>query len=101
MINIATETLLTLPDAARRIPPSRPRRPTHPATVWRLIPNPESSKGFISEAGPPRPSTRSSAMSERETLAVLGTEPATTGRMSPVRRRQLELAEREAASMGI
>ena len=37
MIDIATEKLLSLPEAAKLIPSCRNGRPTHPATIWRLI----------------------------------------------------------------
>src|SRR5262245_22951523 len=37
MIDIATETVINLKDAAKRFPSSRGGRPTHIATVFRLI----------------------------------------------------------------
>ncbi|MGA2703161.1 MAG: hypothetical protein ABSH35_18950 [Isosphaeraceae bacterium] len=37
MIDIATERLLNLPDAAKVFPSARAGRPTHPATIWRKI----------------------------------------------------------------
>src|SRR5438094_832673 len=36
-IDVATETLLSLRQAARRLPPGRNGRPCHPATVFRWI----------------------------------------------------------------
>jgi hypothetical protein len=36
-IDVATETLLSLPQAARRLPPGRNGRPCHPATLFRWI----------------------------------------------------------------
>ena len=37
MINIATENLLTLPDAAKRLPRRRRDRPVHVSTLYRWI----------------------------------------------------------------
>jgi hypothetical protein len=37
MINISTETLLNLGQAARLLPPGRQGRPTHPSTILRWI----------------------------------------------------------------
>ena len=37
MIDIATERLLSLSEAAKIFPPAREGKPTHPATIWRKI----------------------------------------------------------------
>jgi len=37
MIDIATERLLNLQEAAKLLPSARAGKPTHPATIWRLI----------------------------------------------------------------
>ncbi|MGO9599982.1 MAG: hypothetical protein ACLP7Q_18485 [Isosphaeraceae bacterium] len=37
MIDIATERLINLPEAAKILPSARAGRPVHPSTVWRLI----------------------------------------------------------------
>jgi hypothetical protein len=36
-VNIRTEQLLSLPQAARRFPPYRQERPVSPSTIWRWI----------------------------------------------------------------
>jgi hypothetical protein len=75
MIDIATETLITLKDAAARIPPSRGGRPTHAATIWRLI---QSRKLEGVRLGG-RWLTSLDALQrygDRETRAALGDEPA-------------------------
>jgi Protein of unknown function (DUF1580) len=35
VLDIQTETMLRLPDAARRLPPGRDGNPTHPSTIYR------------------------------------------------------------------
>jgi hypothetical protein len=97
MIDIKTETLLNLPDAARRIPSSRGGKPTHPATVCRLI---QSGKLEGIRLGG-RWVTSLEALqryADRETIMVLGESPP-AGSVSAQRRR--ERAEREADALGI
>jgi hypothetical protein len=100
MIDLANETLLNLPDAARRIPPSRAGRPTHPATIFRLI---QSRKLEGIRLGG-RWVTSIEALqryAERETLAALGEPVPPVPVQSKARRQAIERAEREAELMGI
>ena len=98
MIDIATETLITLKDAAARIPPSRAGRPTHAATIWRLI-RARKLEG-VRVGG--RWVTSLEALqryADRETLAALGDEPAPAPPMTRRRAAEIERAEREALSI--
>jgi hypothetical protein len=102
MIDTATEHLLTLEQAASRIPISRGGRPCHPATIWRWI----ASRKLEGVRIGSRWLTSVEAIqrhAERETLAALGAEPApvlppaqTTGRQ-----RAIQCAEHEAELIGI
>jgi hypothetical protein len=101
MIDITSETLITLPEAAARCPISRGGRPVHPATIWRWI---KSRKLEGTRLGD-RWLTSVEAMAryaERQTLAALGGEPAP---QAPVqtkqRQREIQRAERECERIGI
>jgi hypothetical protein len=100
MIEIASETLLTLKEAAGRFPPSRAGRPTHAATIFRLI---QSRKLEGIRLGG-RWVTSLEAIqryADRETRAALGDEPApekTSDRMTAAHRHRFEIAERYAES---
>jgi hypothetical protein len=101
MIDITTEQLITLEDAAARIPPGRGGRPCNPSTVYRWILSRKLEGTRIGN----RWLTSVEALqrhSERETLAVLGAKPAP---QIPVqtkgRRKAIERAEREAELIGI
>jgi len=101
MIDTTTEQLLTLQQAADRIPISRGGAPCHPATIWRWI---KSRKLEGTRIGN-RWLTSVEAIqrhAERETLAALGVEPAPE---VPVRtkgrQRAIQHAEHEAELIGI
>jgi hypothetical protein len=101
MIDTATEQLLTLQQAADRIPPGRGGRPVSFATVWRLI----KSRKLEGTRFCNRWLTSVEALqryTERETLAALGKLPAP---IAPVqtkgRKRAVERAEHEADLIGI
>ena len=101
MIDTATEQLLTLQQAADRIPISRGGAPCHPATIWRWITARKLEGCRIGN----RWLTSVEAMqrhSERETLAVLGATPAPEAPVQTKGRQQaIQRAEREAALIGI
>jgi excisionase family DNA binding protein len=101
MIDTASEQLLTLQQAADRMPVSRGGRPVHFATIWRWIKSRKLEGVRLGD----RWLTSVEALqryAERETLAALGKLPApelpvqTTGR-----KRAIERAEHEAAMIGI
>jgi Protein of unknown function (DUF1580) len=102
MIDTATEHLLTLQQAADRIPVSRGGRPCHPATIWRWI---KSRKLEGTRLGD-RWLTSVEALqryAERQTLAELGAEPAPAApldRMTAAQRRRHEADERYCESVG-
>jgi hypothetical protein len=100
MIDIATETLLSLRDAAARIPSSRGGRPTHAATIFRLIQD-RKLEG-IRLGG--RWVTSLEALqryAEAETRAALGEPVSAAPVISKRRRAEIDRAEREAMSIGI
>jgi hypothetical protein len=100
MIDIGSETLISLKDAAARIPSSRAGRPTHPATILRLIQ--ERKLEGIRLGG--RWLTSIEALqryAEHETRAALGEQVSTAPVLSKRRRAEIDRAEREAASIGI
>jgi len=99
MIDTTNEQLLTLQQAADRIPISRGGRPCHPATIWRWIISRKLEGTRIGN----RWLTSVEALqrhSERETIAALGAEPAplpTPGTKS--RQKVIERAKKEAAAI--
>jgi Protein of unknown function (DUF1580) len=100
MIDTATETLLTLDQAASRQPVSRGGRPVHPATIWRWIRDRKLEGVRIGS----RWLTSVEALqrhAERETLRALGDEPAPVAVETSARRKAIERAEREAELIGI
>jgi hypothetical protein len=100
MIDIATETLINLRDGAARIPPSRAGRPTHPATLSRLI---QAGKLEGIRLGG-RWVTSVEALqryADRETRAALGEATAPAPPITRRRAAEIERAEREAVSIGI
>jgi hypothetical protein len=100
MIDIATETLLTLRDAAARIPSSRAGRPTHAATVFRLI----RARKFEGIRIGGRWVTSVEALqryADRETRAALGDRPAPGPSITRRRAAEIDRAEREATALGI
>jgi hypothetical protein len=100
MIDIATESLISLKDAAARIPSSRAGRPTHAATIWRLI---QSRKLEAIRLGG-RWVTSLEALqryADAETRAALGEPVSSAPIISKRRQVEIQRAEREAASIGI
>jgi|SRR6516164_5171399 hypothetical protein len=99
MIDIGTETLISLREAAARIPSSRAGRPTHAATVFRLI---RSRKLEGIRLGG-RWVTSLEALqryADRETLAVLGDGPAPPPPAPRRRAQKIGRAGREALTIG-
>jgi hypothetical protein len=101
MIDIATETLITLRQAADREPPSRGGARVHFATIWRRI----TSRKLEGIRLGGRWLTSVEALqryAERETLAALGKVPAPEAPVQTKgRQRAIERAEQEAAAIGI
>jgi hypothetical protein len=100
MIDIASETLVNLRDGAARIPSARAGRPTHPATLTRLI---RAGKLEAIRLGG-RWVTSVEALqryADRETRAALGDEPTPAPPISRRRAQEIERIEREALSIGI
>lgn len=101
MIDIATEQLVTLQQAADREPPSRRGRPVHWITIWKRI---KSRKLEGVHLGG-RWVTSLEAIqryAERETLAALGKLPTPEAPVQTSgRKRAMERAEREAELIGI
>jgi hypothetical protein len=98
MIDIATETLLALKDAAARIPSSRAGRPTHAATIFRLI---RAGKLEGIRLGG-RWVTSVEALqryADRETRAALGDEPEPAPAITRRRAAEIERAERDAVAI--
>jgi hypothetical protein len=98
MIDIATEQLLSLAEAAAREPSARAGRPVSPATIWRRIKSRELEGLKLGR----RWVTSVEALqryTEHQTLAALGDETsaeAPTARMTAQRRREIARKEREA-----
>jgi hypothetical protein len=101
MIDIATEQLITLQQAADREPPSRRGRPVHWITIWKRV-KARKLEG-IHLGG--RWVTSIEALqryAERETLAALGKLPAPEPSVQTKgRKRAIERAEQEAELIGI
>ncbi len=101
MIDTANEQLLTLQQAADRMPVSRGGRPVHFATIWRWIKARKLEGIRIGD----RWLTSVEAIqrfAERQTLAALGDNPAPAVPMQRKdRQRAIERAEREAELIGI
>jgi hypothetical protein len=101
MIDTTTEQLLTLQQAADRIPISRGGAPCHPATIWRWIMSRKLEGTRIGN----RWLTSIEALqrhAERETLAALGQLPAPEAPVQTKSRKQaIQRAEHEAALIGI
>jgi hypothetical protein len=99
MIDIATEQLLTLQQAADREPVSRGGRPVNQTTIWRRIKDRELEGVRLGC----RWVTSVEALqryAERQTLAALGDEPAPRVPVqTKARRRAIERAEHEAAAI--
>jgi hypothetical protein len=100
MIDIATETLINLRVGAARIPSARAGRPTHPATLSRLI---QAGKLEAIRLGG-RWVTSIEALqryADRETRAALGDDPAPAPPITRRRAQEIQRAEREALSLGL
>jgi hypothetical protein len=98
MIDIASEGLLTLKEAAALIPSSRAGRPTHAATVFRLI-RARKLEG-VRVGG--RWLTSVEALqryADRETRAALGNEPAPAPPITRRRAAEIQRAEDEATAI--
>jgi hypothetical protein len=102
MIDIATERLLNLEEAAQLLPSARAGRPVHSATVFRLIQS-RKLEGLRIGARWVTSVEAMQRMAERQTRAALGDETpaeAPTARMTARRRHEFARAEREAESIG-
>src|SRR5690242_10396382 len=101
MIDTTTEQLITLQQAADRIPISRGGAPCSPATIWRWIMSRKLEGTRIGN----RWLTSVEALqrhSERETLAALGKVPAPEPPVQTAgRKRALQHAAQERARIGI
>lgn len=101
MIDTSCEQLLTLEQAAARIPPGRRGAPCNQATIWRWIISRKLEGTRIGN----RWLTSVEALqrhSERETLAALGAKPAPEPIVQTKgRQKAIQHAEREAALIGI
>jgi hypothetical protein len=99
MIDIASEHLITLQEAADRLPASRGGKPVHWSTIWRWIKD-RKIEGVRIGA---RWVTSIEALqrhAERETLAALGAH-AMTPVQTRTRQRAIQRADREAEAIGI
>jgi hypothetical protein len=103
MIDPNTETLLTLAEAARLIPPRRANRPTHLSCLYRWTVS--GCRGIILESlqiGATRATSREalSRFYAALTAQTQGKAPAPTPAPAH-RRRKIEAAERRLAAAGI
>jgi hypothetical protein len=105
MIDISTERLINLPDAAKMFPSARCGKPTHPATIWRKIVSGELEGLYLGT----RWVTSLEAIqryADRQTEAALkrvGKAPHPKAANLQSKRREAELARvrAELASIGI
>lgn len=101
MIDTSTEQLLTLQQAAARIPPGRGGAACHPATIWRWI-NQRKLEGTRIGNRWLTSVEMLQRHSERETLAALGSMPVPDPPVQTKARKQaIERAEREAVAIGL
>ena len=106
MIDLASETLLTFAEAAKRVPPIRDGRPTHVATLhrWALHGTRGVHLEFIRLGGRMLTSTEAlQRYGERLTEAISkgGLPPVAIAHRPPTaRRKSLERAERDLTAAG-
>jgi hypothetical protein len=100
MIDIATERLLNLQQAAELLPPARAGRPVHAATVFKLIKSRRLEGLRINR----RWTTSVEALqryAERQTIAALGESPSAPAEVRMSRQRQRAIAHADAEAEAI
>jgi hypothetical protein len=104
MIDLHTETVLSLSQAAKRLPPGRSGKPTHPATLTRWIMT--GVRGVKLEAAKLGGRWVTSAEALQRFAEALTAAPAGDGAAPPpptpaALRRAAEGADRELARLGV
>jgi hypothetical protein len=109
-VDIRSEQILSLPQAARRFPPFRQGRPVNPSTIWRWISNGvKLPDGRRVKLGAVRLSGRWLTSVEAIERFIAAQTPAPAGDTAPTptprtmrqRQRATERAGKELESMGI